>query len=52
MGLERCEVTGKVIHYKEQEAINELIRIKKKKPYDGIVYRCEHCKGYHIKEKE
>lgn len=48
---ERCQVTGKVIHKRYQDAASVVGRIPKAKRDQATVprsfYRCEHCKHWH-----
>lgn len=47
MDVLKCHVTGKIIHYTKSKAEKALQDFKTRVEYDGRVYYCEHCSGWH-----
>jgi hypothetical protein len=43
-----CQKTGKQIHLSINKAQKHLIRLKEMKNYEGKVYGCLYCGGWHI----
>lgn len=43
-----CEITGKLVHVTRKKAENHRLHLKTENGYRGEVYRCEHCRGFHV----
>ena len=46
-----CPATGKEVHLTKDKANSHLQALRKKLKYNGEVYPCFHCKGYHVGRK-
>lgn len=47
--MNTCPRTGKLSHQTAQQARGQLISLKRRRRgYNGRVYHCRHCGGYHV----
>lgn len=47
-----CPTLGKVRHTTEAAASRQLRSLKKRKSYDGEVFQCNSCLGWHVGKKK
>jgi pyruvate-formate lyase-activating enzyme len=43
-----CDSTSKVRHASRHKALHHLRGLRTRKGYEGAVYRCRYCDGWHV----